>query len=199
MRVWPGRPFPLGATREGNGTNFALFSEHATRVDLCLFDAEGNETRVELTERTALHWHCFLPDVGPGPRYGYRVHGNWDPGQGHRFNAAKLLIDPYAKAIEGAIDWDAANTLPYVPTPDEPDADLESDDEDSEPAIPKALVVDEDFNWEGARPPNTTWSQTVIYETHVKGFTKLHPAMREDLSGTDGGLASAGAIAHLQE
>src|SRR4051812_7088072 len=199
MRIWPGRPFPLGATWQGDGTNFALFSEHATRVDLCLFDAEGNETRVELTERTALHWHCFLPDVGPGQRYGYRVHGNWDPGQGHRFNAAKLLIDPYAKAIEGAIDWDAANTLPYVPTPDEPDADLEPDDEDSEPAIPKSLVVDEDFNWEGDRPPNTPWSQTVIYETHVKGFTKLHPAVREDLRGTYAGLASDGAIAHLQE
>jgi isoamylase len=197
--VWPGRPFPLGATWDGHGTNFSLFSEHAERVELCLFDADDRETRIELTQRTALNWHCFLPGVGPGQRYGYRVHGPYAPHDGHRFNDAKLLIDPYAKAIEGPVDWDAANVLPYVPTPEDPDADLELDDEDSAPAVPKCLVVDEQFWWEDDRPPMTPWSQTVIYETHVKGFTKLHPEVREDLRGTYAGLASDEAVAYLQE
>ncbi|TMM00263.1 MAG: glycogen debranching protein GlgX [Actinobacteria bacterium] len=197
--VWPGQPFPLGATWDGHGTNFSLFSENAERVELCLFDGDDNETRIDLRERTALNWHCFLPGVGPGTRYGYRVYGPYEPQNGHRFNSAKLLIDPYAKAIEGPIDWDAANVLPYVPTPDEPDADLEADDEDSEPAIPKCLIVDTQFYWEDDRPPRTPWSQTVIYETHVKGFTRLHPQVREDLRGTYAGLASDEALAYLQE
>jgi glycogen operon protein len=197
--IWPGRPFPLGATWDGHGTNFSLFSEHAERVELCLYDDDDNEQRIQLTERTALNWHCYLPGVGPGCRYGYRVHGAYAPEQGHRFNPAKLLIDPYAKAIEGPVDWYAANVLPYVPTPDEPDADLELDDEDSEPAIPKSVVVDLAFDWEDDRPPLTPWSQTVIYEAHVKGFTKLHPHVREDLRGTYAGLASDEAIAYLQE
>src|SRR4051794_36273253 len=199
MRVWPGRPFPLGATWDGSGTNFSVFSEHATRVELCLFDADGREERVELTERTALNSHGYLPDVRPGQRYAYRVHGPWDPAEGHRFNPSKLLIDPYAKAIEGPIDWDAANTLPYVPSPDDPDADLEIDDEASEPAIPKSLVVDQGFDWQGDLHPRTPWSQTIIYEAHVKGFTKLHPAVREDLRGTYAGLAAEDALAYLQE
>jgi isoamylase len=197
--VWPGQPFPLGATWDGEGTNFSLFSERAESVELCLFDEADDETRITLTERTALNWHCYLPGVGPGVRYGFRVHGAYDPPAGHRFNASKLLIDPYAKAIEGPVKWEAANALPYVPTPDDPDADLEPDDEDSEPAIPKCLVIDPGFDWQDDRPPRTPWSQTVIYETHVKGFTKLHPEVREDLRGTYAGLASDEAVAYLQE
>ena len=115
MRAWPGRPFPLGATWDGEGTNFSIFSEHAEHVELCLFDGDDNETSVPLTERTAFNWHGYLPEVGPGQRYAYRVHGPWAPESGHRFNSHKLLIDPYAKAIEGPVDWGAASTLPYVP------------------------------------------------------------------------------------
>jgi len=147
----PGRPFPLGAIWDGGGTNFSLFSEHAQRVELCLFDDTGAETRVDLTEVTAYYWHGYLPGIGPGQRYGYRVDGPYDPQRGHRFNAAKLLIDPYAKAIEGPVDWDAGNVLPYVPNGE--DADLEPDDEDDADAIPKSVVVDPEFDWEGdARP-----------------------------------------------
>ena len=131
--VWPGHPFPLGATWDGNGTNFSLFSENAERVELCLFDEHDLETRVELTERTAYHWHGYLAGVGPGQRYGYRVHGPYDPGRGHRFNTAKLLIDPYAKAVEGPIRFEAARVLPYAPGGD----DLVPDTSDSAAAIPK--------------------------------------------------------------
>jgi isoamylase len=195
--IWPGDPFPLGATWDGGGTNFSLFSENATRVELCLFDEQGAEERVELTEVTAFNWHCYLPLVGPGQRYGYRVHGRYAPAEGHRFNSAKLLLDPYAKSIEGPIRFDAANVLPYVPTGRE-DADLEPDDEDDADAIPKCVVIDPRFDWEGDRPLRTPWNQTVIYETHVKGFTKLRPGVREDLRGTYAGLASEDAIAHLE-
>jgi isoamylase len=198
--VWPGRPFPLGAEWDGSGTNFSVFSEHAERVELCLFDAGDAETRVEMTERTALNWHCYLPGVGPGQRYGFRVHGPYEPGQGHRFNPAKLLIDPYAKAIDGVVQWEQANVLPYVPEPDEPeDADLERDDEDSAPAVPKSIVVDPGFDWEGDRLPRTPFSETVIYETHVKGFTMRHPSIREELRGTYAGLASDEALRYLTD
>src|SRR6204780_1742690 len=128
--VWPGRPFPLGGMWDGNGVNFSLFSEHAERVELCLFDADDKEERVELTQRTAFNWHGYLPGVGPGQRYAYRVYGPYEPENGLRFNPAKLLIDPYAKAIEGPIQYDEANVLPYVPDPGNSDADLEIDDED---------------------------------------------------------------------
>jgi hypothetical protein len=197
MEVWSGRPFPLGATWDGEGTNFSLFSEHAERVELCLFGEEG-ETRVELSEVTAHNWHCYLPGVGPGQRYGCRVHGPYDPASGQRFNPNKLLIDPYAKAIEGPVDWDRANVLPYVPSPAE-DADLELDDEDDADAIPKSVVVDNAFDWEDDRPLNTPWRDTVIYEVHVKGFTQRHPEVREDLRGTYAGLASEPALAYLRE
>jgi isoamylase len=198
VEVWPGTPFPLGPTWDGQGTNFALFSENAERVELCLFDEDDNETRIELSERTAFNWHCYLPDVGPGQRYGYRVHGPYDPGRGHRFNPFKLLIDPYAKAIEGPVRWEEANVLPYVPSPD-PDADLELDDEDDADAIPKCVVVDERFDWEDDRPPATPWPDTVIYEVHVKGFTKRHAAVRDDLRGTYAGFASEEALAYFRE
>src|SRR5215471_933585 len=195
--VWPGRPFPLGATWDGGGTNFSVFSEHAESVQLCLFDDDEEETQIEMTERHALNWHCYLPDVGPGQRYGFRVHGPYAPHQGHRFNPAKLLIDPYAKAIDGVVDWEHdANVLPYVPT-GEDDADLEPDDEDDALAMPKSVVIDDAFFWEGDRPPRIPFADTVIYETHVKGFTMRHPDVREDLRGTYAGLASDAAIAYL--
>ena len=199
MDVWPGRPFPLGATLDESGTNFSLFSENAQRVELCLFDDDGDhEMRVELTERTAFNWHCYLPGVGLGQRYGYRVHGPYDPNAGRRFNPAKLLIDPYAKAIEGPIAWHRGNTLPYAPSPDE-DADLTPDMTDDAAAIPKCVVVDPHFDWEDDRPPETPWHDTVIYEVHVKGFTKRHPAVRDDLRGTYAGLASEEALAYFRE
>jgi isoamylase len=195
--VWPGDPFPLGATWDGYGTNFSLFSEHAEAVHLSLFDDRGEETQIEMAQRRALNWHCFLPEVGPGQRYGYRVHGPYAPPEGKRFNPAKLLVDPYAKAIDGVVDWaHDANVLPYVPTGAE-DADLELDDEDDAAAMPKSVVIDDGFDWEGDRPPRIPFANTVIYETHVKGFTMRHPGIREDLRGTYAGLASEAAIAHL--
>jgi len=195
--VWPGRPFPLGATWDGHGTNFALFSENAADVTLCLFDGEGSEEQIPVVERTAHIWHCYLPGIQAGQCYGYRVDGAYDPSDGHRFNPSKLLIDPYAKAIEGPVRWDAANVLPYTPDGTE-HADLEPDDEDDAEAIPKSIVVDEGFDWEGDAPPRRPWNETVIYETHVKGYTMLHPAVREDLRGTYAGLASEEALGYLQ-
>ncbi len=171
--LWPGEPFPLGASWDGDGTNFSLFSENAEKVELCLFDDDDREERVELTVRTAYHWHGYLPGVEPGQRYGYRVHGPYEPAEGPRFNPHKLLIDPYAKSIEGKVRWNRANVLPYVPTPGAgDDADLELDDEDSAVAIPKSVVIDPHFDWEDDQPPDTPLDEMVIYETHVKGFTK---------------------------
>jgi isoamylase len=196
--VWPGRPFPLGAVWDGHGTNFSIFSEHAEGVELCLFDDEGEETRIDVTGRRALNWICYLPGVGPGQRYGFRVRGPYAPDEGHRFNSAKLLIDPYAKAIEGTVDWEHdANILPYVPSGDE-DADLEPDDEDDSCAVPKSVVIDQSFDWEGDRSPRTAFADTIIYETHVKGFTMTHPDVREELRGTYAGLASEPALEYLQ-
>ncbi len=193
--VWPGTPFPLGAHWDGRGTNFSVFSEHAERVQLCLFHDDGTEERVELTERNLFNWHCYIPGVGPGQRYGYRVHGPYEPEHGRRFNSTKLLIDPYAKAIEGPVDYEAANVFPYVP--DGGDADLYADDEDDADAIPKCVVVDLAFDWEDDRPPARPWSETIIYELHVKGFTKLNEHIREELRGTYAGLASEPAIEYL--
>jgi isoamylase len=195
--IWPGRPFPLGAIWDGNGTNFSLFSENAERVELCLFDTDDNETRVPLPERTAYNWHGYLPGVGPGQRYGFRVYGPYAPEQGRRFNPSKLLLDPYAKAIEGPIRWERANVLPYLP--DGEDADLQPDDEDDAAAIPKCIVVDPVFDWEGDTLLRTPWHETVIYETHVRGFTNRHPDVREDLRGTYAGLASEPALAYLRD
>jgi glycogen operon protein len=197
VRVWPGRPYPLGPLWDGDGTNFSLFSEHAERVELCLFDEQDRETRFELTERTALNWHGYLPGVGPGQRYGFRVHGPWAPERGHRFNPDKLLIDPYAKALEGPVLYQRGNTLPYVPGGD--DADLERDDEDDAEAIPKSIVIDEWFDWEGVTQPRRPWNETVIYELHVKGFTKLMEQVPESLRGTYAGLASEPAVAYLSD
>jgi glycogen operon protein len=198
--LWPGNPFPLGPTWDGEGTNFSVFTEHGQGVVLCLFDDEGHEERIRLRERTAYVWHGYLPGVKPGQRYGYRIEGPYDPKQGHRFNPDKLLIDPYAKAIEGPVDWRAANALPYVPSGGD-DADLTRDEHDSAPAIPKSVVIDEAFDWQDDdwSRPRTPWHETVIYEVHVKGFTKRHPEVREDLRGTYAGLASEPAIAYFKE
>jgi isoamylase len=192
VRPWPGTPFPLGATWDGNGTNFSLTSENAERVELCLFDGGDVETRVELPRVTAHNWHGYLPGIGPGQRYGYRVDGQWAPEQGHRFNAQKLLIDPYAKAIEGPIMWDRARTLAYADGDD-----LLIDESDSARAIPKSIVVDPAFDWEGDELLRRPWDETVIYELHVKGFTRNMPGVRDDLRGTYAGLASDAAIAYL--
>jgi glycogen operon protein len=197
--VWLGKPFPLGATWDGAGTNFSIFSEHAEAVELCLFDDEGRERRIKMPYRTAHNWHCYLPEVRPGQRYGYRVHGPFEPEHGHRFNPRKLLLDPYAKAIDGPVRWDEANTLPYVPDPENEDADLEQDDEDSAPAMPRCVVVDPSFDWQGDRLPQRAWNETIIYETHVKGFTKCDEAIRGELQGTYAGLASDAAIAYLKD
>ncbi len=196
--MWPGKPFPLGAIWDGAGTNFSLFSEHAERVELCLFGEEGEETRVEVGRRTALNWHCYLPDIGPGQRYGYRIHGPYQPLDGERFNPRKLLIDPYAKAIDGTVeDAQARRTFPYRGVGD--DADLQADHHDDAAAIPKSVVIDDAFIWEGDRPPRIPFAETIIYETHVKGFTARHPGVREDLRGTYAGLASDEAIGYLRD
>jgi glycogen operon protein len=196
MEVWPGKPFPLGPVWDGEGTNFSLFSESAERVQLCLFDDEGNEERIDVTEHTVFNWHCYVPGAGPGTRYAYRVFGPYNPEKGQRFNPTKLLIDPYAKAIEGAVDYHAANVMPYVPDGD--DADLYADDEDDAVAIPKCVVVDTSFDWEDDRLPARAWNETIIYEAHVKGFTKLNEHVREDLRGTYAGLASEPALEYLR-
>ncbi len=192
MRAWPGQPFPLGATWDGSGTNFSLTSENAERVELCLFDEDDAETRCVLGRNTAHNWHGYLPGVGPGQRYGYRVYGPWAPERGHRFNPHKLLIDPYAKAIEGPVLWDRGRTLAYADGDD-----LVIDTSDDAAAIPKSVVIDESFDWEDDRLVSRPWNETVIYELHVKGFTKLLPGVRDDLRGTYAGLASDVAIAHL--
>jgi glycogen operon protein len=193
MQVWPGEPFPLGATFDGNGTSFSLFSEVATQVELCLFDDDDTETRVRLPEVTALCWHAYLPGVRAGQRYGYRVHGPWAPEQGHWCNPNKLLLDPYAKAIHGKWTWNESMFPYHFDHPDDSKNDL-----DSARYMPKSVVVDERFDWEGDTPPRTPWHRTIVYETHVKGFTKRHPTMPENLRGTYGGLAHPEAIEYLR-
>jgi glycogen operon protein len=196
VRTRPGHPTPLGAIWDGAGVNFALFSENATRVELCLFEGPGGRetARITLTERTDQVWHVFLPGARPGLRYGYRVHGPWEPARGHRFNPAKLLLDPYARAIDGTIRWDDAVFGYEV---GHQDADLRRDDRDSAPYVPKAVVVDTAFTWGGDRPLRTAWNQTVIYELHVKGFTATHPDVPRPLRGTYAGLTAPAAIEHL--
>jgi glycogen operon protein len=193
MKLWPGQPFPLGASYDGAGTNFSLFSDVASGVDLCLFDEDGTEECIPLTEVTALCWHGYLPNVGPGQRYGFRVHGPYEPQNGHRCNPAKLLLDPYAKAVEGGVDWDPA-VFGYPLGGD----DLAMDERDDARFVPKAVVINPFFDWGVDRPPCTPWHETVVYETHVKGFTKLHPDVDEDLRGTYAGLAHPAAIDYLK-
>ncbi len=193
--LWPGQSYPLGATWDGKGTNFALFSEHATGVDLCLFDEQDHETRIPLVERHHFVWHGYLPDVGPGQRYAYRVYGGFLPTQGHRFNVNKLLIDPYAKAIAGDIIHDEA--IYSYPWHTEHE-DLGFNDIDSAAYVPKCVVVDNDFDWEGDRLLRIPAHESVIYEIHVKGFTKTHPDIPPELRGTYAGLAHPAAIKYLQ-
>ena len=196
--IKPGRPFPQGSTWDGNGVNFSLFSENAERVELCLLDEDGRERRLDIRDRTAFQWHVYVDGIGPGQRYGYRVYGPHAPEQGLRFNPFKLLIDPYAKAIDGGVDWKAANVLPYPPQGGEDD-DLSLDESDDSAAIPASVVVDPSFDWENDRVIGRRWANTVIYETHVKGFTMRHPDVPEDLRGTYSGLASDPAVAYLSD
>ena len=189
--VWPGDAYPLGATYDGSGTNFSLYSGVAERVELCLYDDQGNETRLPLREVDALHWHGYLPGVGPGQRYAYRVHGPWDPAQGHRCCGDKLLLDPYARAVDGAVAWDDA----LFPHPDNPDAP--PDTGDSAPFLPKAVVVDPQFDWQGDSPPGHLLHESIIYEVHVKGLTARHPGVPEDLRGTYLGLVEPPVLEHL--
>jgi isoamylase len=192
MQLWPGSPYPLGATYDGAGTNFAVFSEVAERVELCLFAEDGTETRVDLPETTAQVWHGYAPTVVPGQRYGYRVHGPYDPAQGLRCHPSKLLLDPYATAVDGEVDWDPALFTYRFDDPDGPVNDL-----DSGPHMPKGVVTSPYFNWANDRPPRTPWNETVVYEVHVKGFTERHPGIPEELRGTYAGLAHPAAIEYL--
>src|SRR5690242_15708669 len=188
IEIWPGEPFPLGATWDGEGTNFSVFSEVATAVFLCLFDENGREERVRLPEVTAFCWHGYLRGCGPGQRYGFRVEGPWAPADGNRCNPAKLLLDPYARAISGGIQWGSA-VLPYAGGSDGNDAS----DEDSAPFVPRSIVVDTAFDWRGDRTIRRPLHETVIYELHVKGFTKRCPDIPERLRGTYAGLANDAA------
>jgi isoamylase len=191
VEVWPGQPYPLGATFDGSGTNFALFSEVAEHVELCLFDSDGKETRVEVTEVDAFVWHCYLPQVQPGQRYGYRVHGPYDPAQGLRCNPTKLLLDPYAKATYGEIDWDPSLFGYKFDAPDE------RNDDDSAPHMMLGVVVNPFFDWEGDARLRYPYNESVIYEAHVKGLTQLHPDVPEELRGTYAGLAHPAVVEHL--
>jgi glycogen operon protein len=191
MQIWPGTAYPLGATYDGSGVNFALFSEVADKVELCLFDEDGTETRVELPEVDGLVWHAFLPGVEPGQRYGYRVYGPYDPANGHRCNPNKLLLDPYAKAIDGQFEWD--QSLFGYQFGDE---DSRNDD-DSAASMPKSVVINPFFDWGVDRPPKRQYADTVIYEAHIKGLTELHPDVPEELRGTYAGVAHPAVIDHL--
>ena len=190
MRIWPGQPYPLGATFDGIGTNFAVFSEVAECVELCLFE-DGEEQRIELPEVSSYVWHGYLPDVGPGTRYGFRVQGPWALREGHRCNPAKLLLDPYAKAVEGEINWHKA-VFPYVWSHHDRASAL-----NSAPYVPRSLVINPYFDWNGDRPPRIPLNESIIYEVHVKGFSMRHPDLPEDVRGTYAGLAHPAAVEYL--
>ena len=194
----PGRPYPLGATWDGTGVNFALYSENATKVELCLFEhrVRRESERIQLTEQTAFIWHCYIPGLQPGQLYGYRVYGPWDPARGLRFNAAKLLIDPYAKAVAGHIDWQKP-IFPYRFGGD--NADMNIDRRDSASGMPKSVVVNPFFDWEQDYCPRTPLSNSIIYELHVRGFSILNERIRKDLRGTYAGLASSPALKYLKQ
>jgi len=192
MQIWPGSAYPLGATYDGSGTNFALFSEVAERVELCLFDADGAEERHDLPEMDGFVWHAFLPGVEPGQRYGYRVHGPYDPSRGHRCNPSKLLLDPYAKAIDGKFEWGQALFSYNF-------GDAQSrNDEDSAGAMPKSVVISPFFDWGVDRPPKRQYAESVIYEAHVKGLTYQHPEIPAELRGTYSAIAHPVMIDHLR-
>jgi len=198
QRVWPGQPYPLGATWDGSGTNFALFSAHAEKVELCLFDDTGERElhRIPLPEYTHEIWHGYFPDVRAGQLYGYRVYGPYEPEQGHRFNHHKLLLDPYARSLHGTLKWDDA-LFGYVVGHKQ--ADRSFDTRDSAAFMPKCVVIDPAFTWGLDRPPATPWHETVIYEMHVRGFTMRHPQVVDRARGTIGGLATYEVIAYLKD
>lgn len=199
MKVWPGRSYPLGATWTGAGVNFALFSENATKVELCFFDspeATKESTRIQLPRHTDQVWHGFFPDVLPGQLYGFRVHGAWDPANGHRFNPHKVVLDPYAKEIGRQLKWDDSMFGYQIGNPE---ADLNIDERDNAAFCPLATVIDPAFTWGEDRPPRTPWHKTMIYECHVKGLTKLHPEVPEHIRGTYTGIASDPVINHLRQ
>jgi len=199
MRMWPGKPYPLGATWDGEGVNFALFSEHATAVDLCLFDspeASRESHRIRVEERTDQVWHVYIPGLWPGQHYGYRVHGPYVPQEGHRFNPAKLLIDPYAKSIAGTVEWSDAMFGYRI---GDPMADLSLDNRDNAANIPKCVVIDQAFTWGGDRHLKIPWDRTVIYEVHIKGLTAQHPDIPDHTRGTYSALTTPAVIDHLTE
>jgi glycogen operon protein len=199
VKISPGRPYPLGATWDGRGVNFALFSENATGVDVCLLDAVDTRTercRVPLLEQTDMVWHAYVPGLGPGQLYGYRVSGPWAPDRGHRFNPNKLVIDPYARSIARPVRWDDAMFGYQV---GHPDVDLALDPRDSAPFAPLAAVIDPAFDWQGDAAPRHQWHETVIYEAHVKGLTALHPDIPRGLRGTYAGVASPPIVEHLRQ
>ncbi|MDA8218786.1 MAG: glycogen debranching protein GlgX [Dehalococcoidales bacterium] len=204
MNIWPGKPYPLGATLNGDGVNFALFAENAAAVELCLFDAPDaaeESERIHLPEVTAHVWHGYVPGLRPGQLYGYRVHGLFKPASGHRYNRNKLLIDPYARAITGCVNWEApvfgypvdAEDVPYE------ERDLQFDVRDDAYGMPKCVLIDPAFDWGDDRPLRIPWRNTIIYETHVKGMTVRHPEVEKRLRGTYAGLASPEVIAYLQK
>jgi isoamylase len=195
VALWPGDVYPLGAYWDGKGTNFALFSENATGVELCLFDTNGTETRIPFTEVNNFVWHGYLPGIGPGQRYGFRVDGPYEPESGHRFNPYKLLIDPYAKAIDGEIG-SGLEIFGYDCNSSE--QDLSFSELDSAASIPKSVVIDQTFDWENDKLLRTPWHETIIYETHVRGFTQQHPDIPEELRGSYAALAHPAAIEYLQ-
>jgi isoamylase len=193
--VWPGKSYPLGATWDGQGVNFALFSEHAEKVELCLFDVDGHQAAaITLREQTDQVWHCYLPDARPGLAYGYRVHGPYDPSRGLRFNSHKLLLDPYARQM-GPFHWNDSN---FGYRLGDPEQDLSFDERDDAPFTMKGIVSDSAFDWGNDRAPCVPWNQSIIYEAHVKGLTKLHPGVPENLRGTYAGLATPPVIEYLQ-
>jgi isoamylase len=195
VKTYPGNPYPLGATWDGKGVNFALYSEHATGVELCLFDDVGTEVRVPLRERTAFVWHAYLPGVGPGQLYGYRVDGPYEPHRGLRFNRNNLLLDPYAKALDGKESFEAGLFAYQIGAPGQ---DLEKNESDAR-GVPLASVIDHTFDWGDDRPPNTPFHESIIYETHVRGITMRHPELPEDQRGKFGGLASPPMIRYFKE
>ncbi|HEX2913613.1 MAG TPA: glycogen debranching protein GlgX [Chloroflexia bacterium] len=201
MKVWPGQPYPLGATWDGEGTNFALFSEAATGVELCLYDHDDDTkeiARIPLREQTDYVWHAYLPEVKPGQLYGYRVYGPYEPEKGLRFNPSKLLLDPYAKAINRRINW-SNDVFGYPVTLPDEDRDLEMDKGDSADEMPKSVVINPTFDWEGVKGPNTPLHSSIIYEVHVKGFSKLNPDVPENLRGSYAGLASDASVKYFKD
>ena len=197
VELWPGSPYPLGATLDDEGVNFAIYSRHAERVELCLFDAHGKHEaqRIALRERTDFVWHGYVPGLKAGAFYGYRVHGPYEPEKGHRFNAHKLLVDPYAKAIVGELKWSDAH---FGYTIGHKKEDLSHDRRDSASVMPRCQVVDDAFDWEGDFHPIRSSNERVIYEMHVGGYTRLHPDVPPQQQGKFGGLCTPQVIDHLK-